>query len=474
MDSTQRRNLLMNVKRYTYQHPAFLYVFILPVFTIVRMLGEDVSNRQQLLPTTFSRFEYYLSIFFLIGIANFILPFLLRRIAKILYGKVTFTLQMSRFFAVIVSILFIATSYSLFFSTTPLSLYVFSGAHFFCIAYLSNLILLEMKDYNLQFTDKTVPFYRATNSAISSIMLNSIAFFAIGFFNLIQTFKIDNWYGICCVVLEVLFFIFLFFIKGYRNDFTALLRTTKLKKLILATLLFLFGFFFCMLFAYFIFFHPDVVIIFIPTVIYFAYRLSRKIQRKVILSIFSGTLSYGVILMCLMGSIPLLIVKNESQIKPEYTHLMSLEPVVSCCVSILLFLLIIKSKISTTVERSIQYNAICAVLIILLPIILYFFSINEAMLALLIFFVLYSTIETATLYCSSVLVLNQATNHNTLTLGYFNKTVYTLFMPSLFYLILKFVHLHCPDFSLSVLWSILITSLVVMLLNIFALYFTNK
>lgn len=470
----QKNKLLKSVLQYTFYHPAFLYVFILPVFTIVRLLGENMINTVKLLPVSISRMEYYLSVFFFIGIANLILIFVFKLMAKILYNNKHTTLALSRAISLIVSIVLIFTTYGIFYSENRELLYLVSSIHFCCIAYFSNLILLEIKNYKLNFNGDNIRLYRASNSALLSIILNLSALLVLILFNVLQLLDVREWYGNLCVILEIGLFFFLVFVKKYWKDLFGIVEKFPLVKLVYVVLTLLVGFLCCMVFAYVLFIYQNLAIILIPIVLGFTFLLTKEINKKIIFSIFSGTFSYGVIIMSLMSSFPLLIISDEVNFKAKYAALLTVEPIISVLVSLGLFLLIIKNKLSSDLLKTIKYNAISAIFIALLPIILFCFKSTETAICLLMFFLLYSLVETATQYCSRTLIINQEHHHHTVILGYYNKVVYTLFVPSLFIFIIHIIKRHFFTFSSDILVAIIIVVFIVLLFNILNLYFACK
>ena len=118
-----------------------------------------------------------------------------------------------RFIATILSMVFIVSSYFVLNPTNNIQLYLWSGAHYFTISFFQILIRAELNNYK-------------NNKQVSIAQANNYFGFSLNFVGIISIF-IFGWYyqnngmttyGRYCIYLEVIFALYLLFVRGYFKD----------------------------------------------------------------------------------------------------------------------------------------------------------------------------------------------------------------------------------------------------------------
>lgn len=457
-----------------FKHPFFMYVFIIPVYTPTRILSADFSRYMTLIPSEYARLNYFLLVFFFIGFSGIVLSLLLKACYYFEEKKILSQLNKQRVYSLLISPMFIVSTYYMFFSPNCLYLTLISGLHYFCIAYLGNLAILETKYYKLPFNNKTKQFTKAVNSTLVAIIVN---IFGVAFFLLLNFFRSQDeviFYSYFCVFLECALFFYFLVAKSYWRDVLLYINNTSLGSIIVIFALFGFAVSACILSAELIFLNPLSILIFIPILPGYAFFMSKRVGFRNVQNVFSGSFSYGIVLLVFMTPILLNLQKGGLTNSGNYSELAIIEPVMGFLLAFLLFYSILKDFIKSDELSFNKQIIVSASIILVLPVILYRLKLSYSQLYIIIFFIAYSIIETFTQYGVRGIIFNIANDRDSILLNYFNIMILQAFTPavylSILYLNKKFFN-NTPDvlyysvFIMIVLFALSLISSIISSVN---------
>lgn len=459
----------LNKFLYFLKHPFLIYLFILPVYTTNRVLGEDLPNNLKLLPNLYGRIEYYVLIFVLSGIGNLLLLFLL----KFLKRNDVDLLIKQRTYSLFIVLCFILTTYFMFFSMNYVFLLLASGVHFFCIAYLGNLAVIETKYY----LDKSenVNVGRAINSATGTLMIDFLSIVAVFVLAGLYWDNDVKRYGIFCVALEISLFVYLLVFKKYYKAIAVFFHKKNSTIIFKELILFVMAIFVTMCFSLLLYkSYLVLVLLFMLSSICF-FVLLRKIKTKNIALIISNNFSYSIFSIILMSSLPLFLLPVEIKYKDFYTNMILVEKFIAFLFALVFLFFVAKNKITIQKSFVIRQLFINASIVALLPVLLLAFSKASLIYILLpFFFLMYGIIETISQFVVRNVVMSFKEDNLTIYSQYFSRIIFQLLVPTLFLLIMIVFSYGSFLVYKNLLLTILLLSIIALLLSLFAINQTLK
>ena len=213
------------IRDYFLKHPVLFYAFILPVYLPVRSLGEDFPVYHFLINSDYERIFYFLYVLFQSAIAGVVLSLILRILLKRKIVAESHLLSHMRVMGLLFVLLFTLTTYWILMPVSVTGLYLASGAHYVCSAFLANLVILEAKHYRLPLSAKNNDIAKAIGSGVFGLNVDILGILAYGVMSLFVDYVGVQYYIRFCVGLEVAFFFYLFIVRRYWNDVLLLIAT---------------------------------------------------------------------------------------------------------------------------------------------------------------------------------------------------------------------------------------------------------
>lgn len=415
-------------------HPSLIYLFILPAFLPLRMLGEAMPVYQQIMHSDYQRIEFFLSAMIVFALMNIVLSGVTYLSKAWISG---FTerenLIWMRSLALIFSVLFVVTSGFVVVPDSTTQLYFMTGIHFFLFAFFSNFVVVEAKQFKHAFSAKSGSFALQISNQLISINANLLAIVAFFIFSLF----LNNWgmliYQHYVVIIGVGLVFYLGVVKKYYRVF---LQLPTLGWGRVWRLLGLYTFALLVAAAIALLFYCSAQVVMLccvaMMVIYTAALLTR-FAIKDLLALWVSGLNYGIVLTALLSSLFVFLLPNAASIK-IYSWAIAIEPFMSLVVSMLVLYLIFKKIIVSEGNSNYRYIAQCTWLII--PFGLAFVGLYHYLPALLLFiavaFLCYSLIESITRYATQQLIIEKYSVHGASTLYYYYGFIYEGIVPILF------------------------------------------
>lgn len=422
-------------KRYFFKHPATQYLFILPAYLPIRSLDEQFPIYKELITNDFSRLYYFLFVLFQSAIAGILLSIMLKLMIKYKCINTENVLAHMRAYSLLIVVCFTWSTYILIYPVTPEQLYLMSGVHYFCISYLGNLIILETKHYNESRLKKTSSLNKALNSAAFGVnvdIMGMLSYFIIGFFISSHDIK---YYGFFCCFMLVLFLLQLIFVRRYWQPVYRLF--TSKSSVCYSLFYYLITISLCVSIAFIAFMTPYILIISFFGLFCVLKILKRTVSPISLLAIFTGASAYGVILVVLMTPIFIFSMQNAQSSINTYSYMMPYEPLISAIVITVILFFIVRGIIKPGVNNSSIFMFKSGIVTLLLPILLYFNGVTFNGFYVLLFFMLYSYIESSTQYGIREIIFNAKTDFISTLLNFYSSLTTRGVVSTLYLILIK-------------------------------------
>lgn len=406
-----------------------IYFFILPVYLPLRTLGIELSSYEHLSTPT-DLILYFLQIMLLIGCNSILLSLCHGWLAKRYLIKERLIIHWYRTIAVIFSVFFAASSYFILTPNSLLSLYFWSGAHYFIISFFQILIRSEIHHNRSGIT-------KAGANNYFGLVLNLSAVIALSVFSYFYATHNLKYYGTYCFLLELGFCIYLLFGRRYYVSILKIGNKFSLK--VKATFIFL-----CTLslllssIASLVFVMSGWLgaVSLLAFVIYFYIQLKPEVDKRDLQLIISVSLGYGLILAIVSGSVMTYLIRNYSSNYDVFNIAFSCEPLFSVFIGLVFSYFLMAGKIKTAkndLDNSLFLLNFCV------PVILGFFILSTFMKPslyyLVIMFGFYAFLEYTSLFYVRQIAQNEDyTDFQAARLTNFHSIILNSLCPSLLYL----------------------------------------
>ncbi|MCE3045430.1 hypothetical protein [Legionella sp. 16cNR16C] len=436
----------------------FIYFFILPVYIPIRALGIETHFYDKVARSPLELILYFLQITMLLACNSMLLSFFYQFLSKKLSntGGKNPILHLYRSVAVVFSSFFVITSYFIMNPPNLLSLYAWSGAHYFVICYFQLLVRAEIS--NARKTNLST----AQVNNYFGIVLNISGVVALGIFSWFFSKGYAEQYRVYCIVLEIAFVCYLLLVRKYYLSFRVVTTQYSVIKILVGFLLIILTLVIASIVSTAYMLSGSIGALLILIFIAYFYKTHQieidKIDLQLIVSIGLG---YGLVLAVLTGSILTYFVENEFRTLDVFNYAYSSEPFFSILIGLIFTLFLLKWNITFSRKRLMSSIFL---LNLFVPVIfgIFFWSIDGRGVAfnLLVFiFAAYAFLEYLSLfYIRQIAQLEQYSELQGAKLTNFHSLVLNGLSPALLYLLIFCL----SKFTLLELKQILIIAIVIL------------
>lgn len=462
----------LNAIRGLFTSIGIIYFFILPVYIPIRALGIEIQSYEKVLINSLDLILYFSQITLLLACNGILLSMFFEFISKRLFEDDSLIIYWYRIIAVLYSCFFIATSYFVLTPENIYQLYGWSGAHYFIISFFQLLIRSEIS----QNKNNKISVVQANN--YFGIVLNVSGVIALAIFSCLYSNDFSDHYTNYCVGLELLFFIYLMFIRKYYLSFALIINKYSVKKILtycfFATLALFIASIVSILFMLSGCFGAIVILVFIG---YLYSKLQKEVERSDLKLIINVGMGYGLVLAALTGSVLAYFVKLHSANMDFFNYAYSFEPLFSIIIGVVFSWYLLKRNIESS--KTALSNSIfilnCTVPIILGFYIFAYIKYGFLLQSLFIVFGIFAYLEYMSLfYVRQIAQQCEYKELNGAKLTNFNSVVLNGLSPALLYLLIfAFSKFTVLDLSQLLIASLMILTFISAVINFRQKYLMN-
>ncbi|WP_058523525.1 hypothetical protein [Legionella birminghamensis] len=415
----------------------FIYFFILPVYIPIRALGIETHFYDEVSSSPLELILYFSQITMLLACNSMLLSFFYQFLSKALTkkGGENHILHIYRLLAIVFSCFFTITSYFVMNPHNILSLYAWSGAHYFVICYFQLLVREEISN------SRKTNLSTAHGNNYFGIILNFSGVITLGIFSWFFANDYTEQYRTFCMVLEMAFVCYLVFVRRYHLSFKEICGQYSFIQILIAfSLIFLMLIVASIVSTAFMLSGWVGALLILIFIAYF-YKIHQieveKIDLQLLVSIGLG---YGLVLAVLTGSILTYFVKNESNILNVFNYTYSCEPFFSILIGLVFTLFLLKRNVTFS-RKELMSSIFYINLFVPVFLGLFFWSINKQVMGLSVFlliFAAYALLEYLSLfYVRQIAQLEQYNELQGAKLTNFHSLVLNGLSPALLYLLIR-------------------------------------
>lgn len=463
---------MLNAIRGLFASIGIIYFFILPVYIPIRALGIEIQSYEKVLINSLDLILYFSQITLLLACNSILLSMFFEFISKRFFEDDSLIISWYRIIAVLYSGFFIATSYFVLTPQNIYQLYGWSGAHYFIISFFQLLIRSEIS----QNKSNKISVAQANN--YFGIVLNVSGVIALAMFSCLYSKDFSEHYTNYCVGLELLFFIYLMFIRKYYLSFVLVIKKYSLKKIL--TYCFFASFALSIASIVSILFMLSgclgaiVILVFIG---YLYSKLQTEVERSDLKLIINVGMGYGLVLAALTGSVLAYFVKFHSANMDFFNYAYSFEPLFSIIIGLAFSWYLLKRNIESS--KTALSNSIfilnCTVPVILGFFIFAYIKYGFLLQSLFIIFGIFACLEYMSLfYVRQIAQQSEYKELNGAKLTNFNSIVLNGLSPALLYLLIfVFSKFTVLDLSQLLIVSLMILTFISVFINLRQKYLMN-
>ncbi|MCF6765297.1 hypothetical protein L3V82_05895 [Thiotrichales bacterium 19S3-7] len=366
------------------RHPSMIYFFVLPIYVPIRTLAEYIIQYKEAFPDATSRFYFFVSSVVIGAFVSIIIYFVINHIIKA--ARIKKNDAVIAKIGILCPLILLATTYLLLNDQISIQIkYIVMGAHFFLIRYLTNYVILATKYFKMEHIPDD-----------KKAMANNIIHLNVNFLGIIINFA----FILFLITQSTFLFLESVLIIGCIYYYIQYVRKTdavSITSLLIAFIIFTLGIVTSSLISFIMF--ESTLSIYLMIMLMFVY-LTVKLLNKAhhhthVYHYIAGSFNYGVLLFPIISSLIIfLLYKHHTQ--PLYQYIYSFEPPISAAVAILFTYLLAKNKIKThnaALFKSTKYYGLVSFLSIILLWIITYDNTYTFLIAAVLFFIAYSTVE---------------------------------------------------------------------------------
>lgn len=411
-----------------------IYFFIFPVYFPIRALGIELNAYTTVLHDSKKLILFFSQITILIAFISIFLSFCIDHLNKrFCKNQEHLIVHWYRSIASMLGIVFVISSHFVLNPANIMQLYLWSGIHYFIISFFQLLIRAEINTYK---NNKETSIVQANNYfGFSLNLVGIISIFIFGWFYENKELLVYSKY---CSYLELIFVLYLLFIRGYVKDIRIIMSASPVKTIfsyVALMMLMLLTAAVLSLFVMSIGVLAPVITLIAIAFIYSTFKQSlRADDLKLIINI---SLSYGLILAAFTGSVLAYFLHGIENHIDLYNFAYSSEPFVSLLLGLIMAWILVRGN--SEYKRDQLYKQVSLVNFLTpLVFIIFFISLfkdQHFLLFLIMMFGVYAFVEYMSMfYLRQVTQLSEYNNIQGSRLASFNVIVLNGLCPSLIYI----------------------------------------
>lgn len=397
------------------------------------MLGEAFPLYHLVMGDPISRVRYFLYIMFQTAVSGFSISLAVRFYTKATNCSDSQLLMNMRTLGLIISFVFIFSTWGLLDPSSVTELYLISGVHYFAIAFFGNLVVLESKHYNLpKLTRGAGGMRNAIMSSVMGLNINFLGIFSCAAAYLFVTFISIHAYSIFCVLLDIVFFFFLIAYKKYYTCFFYLVKNKK--EFIEQFLIYLAALVFCVAIAYIASITKIIVLISVFGVYVLDRNMRKEVDAKKVNCILTTNFAYGTAFSLIITPMLLLTLPSEKYIH-GYSGVAILEPVLGALMMLLILFVVVKKWLKSDFTSTKGLVIASSLLVVMLPISLYLLSYGYHWYWVALVYFVYSWVESSSRYVTTEITFSLQKDKVSVETNFYGAFIYRGVVP-MFYMLL--------------------------------------